>query len=34
MHGTNKEYAEKVIGEIIEHWDELVGKTEEPQNDE
>lgn len=34
MHGENPEYAEKVIREIVERWDELVGKTEDSQNDE
>lgn len=34
MHGTNKEYADKVIREILEHWDETIGKEEDSQNDE
>lgn len=32
MHGTNKEHADKVIREVLEHWDELMNT--DSQNDE
>ena len=34
MQGENPEYADEVIKKVLEHWDEVVGRTEESQNDE
>lgn len=34
MHGTNQEYADKVIREVLENWDKTIGKEEDSQNDE
>ena len=33
--GENKEYCDRVIGEVLEHWDEIVyGKTTNQKGEE